>query len=138
MKRLENSYRSMASVLPKKAKWLKEKAVEFDPKNNTVITSTGNQVKYDLLLIASGLQLNYDKVSVSFKFFEYLSLSVYSRYPVWLRLSQYQTVKFVPFIHRSTSIGLLNAYKTLKVAMLYSLSHHLQSNVQVLHKKLST
>lgn len=63
MKRLEQSYKLMADVLPKKAKWLREKAVEFDPDNNTVRTSGGNTVKYDMLLIATGLQLNYNKVS---------------------------------------------------------------------------
>jgi len=63
MKRLEQSYRLMADVLPKKAKWLREKAVEFDPDNNTVRTSGGNTVKYDMLLIATGLQLNFNKVS---------------------------------------------------------------------------
>ncbi|KAM8710770.1 hypothetical protein ACLKA7_017406 [Drosophila subpalustris] len=62
MKRLEQSYKQMADVLPKKAKWLKEKAVEFDPDNNTVRTSGGNTVQYDMLLIATGLQLNYNKV----------------------------------------------------------------------------
>lgn len=63
MKRLEHSYKSMADVLPKKAKWLQEAAVEFDPESNTVKTSGGNTIKYDMLLIATGLQLNYNKVS---------------------------------------------------------------------------
>lgn len=62
MKRLEQSYKPMASVLPKDMKWLQEKAKQFDPKNNIVITSGGNNIKYDLLLIAIGLQLNYDKI----------------------------------------------------------------------------
>ncbi|ALC43048.1 CG14997 [Drosophila busckii] len=62
MKRLEQSYKLMADVLPKKAKWLREKAVEFDPDSNTVKTSGGNTIKYDMLLIATGLQLNYNKI----------------------------------------------------------------------------
>ncbi|KAL9907940.1 sulfide quinone oxidoreductase [Glossina fuscipes fuscipes] len=62
MKRLEQSFKPMASVLPKDVKWLQEKAEQFDPKNNTVITSGNNNIKYDLLLIAIGLQLNYDKI----------------------------------------------------------------------------
>ncbi|EDW17291.1 uncharacterized protein Dmoj_GI16584, isoform B [Drosophila mojavensis] len=62
MKRLEHSYKSMAEVLPKKAKWLQEAAVEFDPESNTVKTSGGNTIKYDMLLIATGLQLNYNKI----------------------------------------------------------------------------
>ncbi|EDW79189.1 uncharacterized protein Dwil_GK10182 [Drosophila willistoni] len=62
MKRLEQSYKPMADVLPKKAKWLKEKAVEFDPDRNEVQTSCGNTIKYDLLLIATGLQLKYNAI----------------------------------------------------------------------------
>ncbi|KAH8379178.1 hypothetical protein KR009_003402 [Drosophila setifemur] len=63
MKRLEQSYKPMGEVLPKKAKWVKEKAVEFQPDENLVCTSGGNTIKYDLLLIATGMQLKYDKVS---------------------------------------------------------------------------
>lgn len=54
----------MADVLPKKVKWFKEKAVHFDPNNNTVSTSGGNDIKYDMLLIAMGLELNYHKVGI--------------------------------------------------------------------------
>ncbi|XP_065359541.1 sulfide:quinone oxidoreductase, mitochondrial [Calliphora vicina] len=62
MKRLEQSYKMMADVLPKNIKWIKEKAVHFDPNNNTVSTSGGNDIKYDMLLIATGLELNYNKI----------------------------------------------------------------------------
>lgn len=69
MKTLGNSYKTMASVLPEKAKWIKEKAVEFNPQNNNVITSSGKKIKYDLLLVATGLQLNYNKVGRSINVF---------------------------------------------------------------------
>ncbi|XP_016966902.1 sulfide:quinone oxidoreductase, mitochondrial [Drosophila biarmipes] len=62
MKRLDQSHRQMADVLPKKAKWVKEKAVEFDPDNNKVSTSGGKTIKYDFLVIATGLQLKYEKI----------------------------------------------------------------------------
>ncbi|MEA3417839.1 MAG: FAD/NAD(P)-binding oxidoreductase [Campylobacterota bacterium] len=41
---------------------IKEKAVEFDPKNNTVKTSGGKTIKYDFMIIAAGLQLDYSKI----------------------------------------------------------------------------
>lgn len=63
MKRLEQSYRLMGDVLPKNIKWIKEKAINFDPNNNMVTTSGGNEIKYEMLLIATGLQLNYDKIT---------------------------------------------------------------------------
>ncbi|KAH8395247.1 hypothetical protein KR222_003978, partial [Zaprionus bogoriensis] len=62
MKSLEHSYKLTADVLPKKAKWLREQAVEFQPDSNTVTTSAGNSIKYDILLIATGLQLHYEKI----------------------------------------------------------------------------
>ncbi|EDX09190.1 sulfide:quinone oxidoreductase, mitochondrial [Drosophila simulans] len=62
MKRLDQSHRQMGDVLPTKAKWVKEKALEFDPDNNTVSTSGGKTIKYDFLIIATGLQLNYGKI----------------------------------------------------------------------------
>ncbi|XP_014097758.2 sulfide:quinone oxidoreductase, mitochondrial [Bactrocera oleae] len=62
MKRLEQSYKPMAEVLPKNVNWIKSAAVEFDPKNNTVKTANGTNIKYDMLLVATGLQLNYDKI----------------------------------------------------------------------------
>lgn len=67
MKRLEHSYKQMGDVLPQKAKWLQGKAVEFQPASNTVTTSRGNTIHYDILLIATGLQLNYNKVEGSSK-----------------------------------------------------------------------
>ncbi|XP_016991759.2 sulfide:quinone oxidoreductase, mitochondrial [Drosophila rhopaloa] len=62
MKRLDQSHRQMSEVLPKKAKWVKEKAVEFDPDNNSVSTSGGKTIKYDFLVIATGMQLKYEKI----------------------------------------------------------------------------
>jgi len=41
---------------------IKEKAVEFDPDNNTVTTSGGKTLKYDFLVIAAGLKLDFSKI----------------------------------------------------------------------------
>lgn len=62
MKTVEQSYKPMAQVLPKNIEWIKEKAQHFDPNNNTVTTSSGHEIKYDMLLLAAGLQLNYNQV----------------------------------------------------------------------------
>lgn len=67
MKRLSQSYRDMKSVLPKSAKWIKDAAVKIDPKNNQVLTKDGHTITYDLLIVAVGLQLNYDKVRTTFQ-----------------------------------------------------------------------
>lgn len=64
MKRLEHSYRQMADVLPKKARWIQEGALDFDPDNNEVSTTSGQTIKYEFLVIATGMQLKYEKVSL--------------------------------------------------------------------------
>ncbi|XP_067645666.1 sulfide:quinone oxidoreductase, mitochondrial isoform X1 [Eurosta solidaginis] len=62
MKDLEDSSRPMEKVLPSRVKWIQSAAVEFDPNNNIVTTENGIDIKYDMLLLATGLQLNYDKI----------------------------------------------------------------------------
>ncbi|XP_076030024.1 sulfide quinone oxidoreductase [Oratosquilla oratoria] len=62
MKKLNNSGKPMSEVLPKKADWIKQKVVSFDPDNNFVTTEDGNQIGYEFLVVALGLQLNYSQV----------------------------------------------------------------------------
>ncbi|XP_064107561.1 sulfide:quinone oxidoreductase, mitochondrial-like [Macrobrachium nipponense] len=62
MKTLEDSGKPMSEVLPKKADWIKEKVVSFDPHNNKVITNDGQEINYEYLVVALGIQLNFDKI----------------------------------------------------------------------------
>ncbi|XP_069946797.1 sulfide:quinone oxidoreductase, mitochondrial isoform X2 [Cherax quadricarinatus] len=62
MKKLEDSGKPMSKVLPKKADWIKQCVVSFDPKNNKVMTDDGQEVSYEYLVIALGLQLNYNQI----------------------------------------------------------------------------
>lgn len=62
MKSLSQSRQSMVSVLPKNAKWITDSAAQFNPDANEVITELGHIINYDIVVIAVGLQLNYDKV----------------------------------------------------------------------------
>jgi sulfide:quinone oxidoreductase len=48
--------------LPSGATLIAEKAVEFDPENNTVKTDSGKSVSYDYLIISTGLKLNYGAI----------------------------------------------------------------------------
>jgi len=45
--------------LPDGVKLIEDKAVEFDPENNKVITKSGEIISYDYLIVAAGLVLNY-------------------------------------------------------------------------------
>ncbi|KAI6216658.1 Sulfide:quinone oxidoreductase, mitochondrial [Aphelenchoides fujianensis] len=48
---------------PKLVHWYKNSVSEFKPKENAVVMSDGNEVHYDFLVIAVGLQLRFDLVS---------------------------------------------------------------------------
>ncbi|XP_057375994.1 sulfide:quinone oxidoreductase, mitochondrial-like [Daphnia carinata] len=62
MKKLEQSGRPMGEVLPKNARWIKERASQFFPEENRLVTASGEEINYDYLVIAMGLQLDYNKI----------------------------------------------------------------------------
>lgn len=51
-----------ANFMPDGVTWIKEKAVEFDPENNSVKTSGGKEIKYDYMVVAAGLKLDYARL----------------------------------------------------------------------------
>jgi len=62
VKNLTESGRPMESLLPKEATWLKNSVASFDPNNNKLVTSGGEVVTYEYLVVAMGLELQYDKI----------------------------------------------------------------------------
>lgn len=52
--------RAELSVMPKKATWIRKAASVFDPDNNTVTCADGSVYGYDVLVVAPGLQLDFD------------------------------------------------------------------------------
>ena len=62
LKEFGQSGKPMASVLPKNANWFKTKATSFDPDNNKLKTEDGTDIEYEYLVLAMGLQTNYDQV----------------------------------------------------------------------------
>lgn len=55
---------NLFQVLPKKAKWIQDRVVSFHPEENKLTVGSGKEISYDFLVIAMGLQLNYDQVSL--------------------------------------------------------------------------
>ncbi len=51
-----------ADFVPDGVTIIKDKAVEFDPDNNTVKTAGGQSVKYDFLVVAAGVKLDFSKI----------------------------------------------------------------------------
>ncbi|MBQ0732885.1 NAD(P)/FAD-dependent oxidoreductase [Aquimarina celericrescens] len=54
----ERTKRSMADVIPKKADWIKDSVVSFDPEDNSVTTKLNGIYTYDYLVVAPGLKLD--------------------------------------------------------------------------------
>ena len=63
-KTLDQSCRSMAELIPPQAVWHKTSVTEFYPEGNYIITADGKKIGYDYLIVALGLQLNFDKVKM--------------------------------------------------------------------------
>ena len=51
-----------ADFLSNEVTWMKDKVTEFDPDNNKVKTEKNGDVGYDYLIVATGLQLNYEAI----------------------------------------------------------------------------
>lgn len=70
MKKMSQSYCAMESVLPKGATWLKDRVSHFDPLKGSVQTQNGNKIFYEVLLLAMGLELRFEKVGrTGFRFY---------------------------------------------------------------------
>ncbi|MBI1348724.1 pyridine nucleotide-disulfide oxidoreductase [bacterium] len=58
----EATERSEASVMPRGVTWIQDAVAEFVPSQNLLRTHTGETITYDWLVVAAGLQINWDKV----------------------------------------------------------------------------
>lgn len=62
IKKLSECGKPMRTVLPDKVKWIKGSVTEFKPHNNSVTLLNGDEVTYDFMIVAAGLQLNYEEI----------------------------------------------------------------------------
>lgn len=51
-----------ADFHPAGLEWIKDMAVEFNPTANTVVTAGGQRVRYDFLVVATGLPLDFEQI----------------------------------------------------------------------------
>ncbi len=51
-----------ASYLPRDVSWIVSDVAEFEPDANRVITTTGQVINYDFLIVATGLHLDYTAI----------------------------------------------------------------------------
>lgn len=60
--RRESTERPEAWVMPRRATWIRDAVSEFDPDNRRLRTAAGQTITYDWLVVAAGLQLNWNKI----------------------------------------------------------------------------
>lgn len=58
----EDTGRPMAKVIPPGVAWIQEKAATFQPERNCVTLGTGEELTYDVLVVATGIQLDWHKI----------------------------------------------------------------------------
>ena len=58
----EHSEHTEASVIPPQATWIRDSVAEVVPEENLVITGSGKTVGYDYLVVAPGIQIDWDKI----------------------------------------------------------------------------
>ncbi|WP_339728242.1 FAD/NAD(P)-binding oxidoreductase [uncultured Gimesia sp.] len=61
--RKEDTRRDEASVIPKKATWIQDAVIEFDPERNQIKTRDGRTIQYDFLVVCAGIQINWDAIT---------------------------------------------------------------------------
>lgn len=58
----EVTMRSEASVMPEGATWIRDAVTTFHPEENKVTTRDGKEIGYDYLVVAPGIQIDWDKI----------------------------------------------------------------------------
>lgn len=58
----EETERNEADYIPDGATWVKDFVASFDPENNSVTTEGGEKIEYEYLVVAAGIQINWNKI----------------------------------------------------------------------------
>ncbi|MCP9928641.1 FAD/NAD(P)-binding oxidoreductase [Cyanobium sp. CH-040] len=59
---LEETRRPEADLIPSGVRWIEDAATGFDPDHNTVLTASHGAISYDVLIVATGLKLCWDRI----------------------------------------------------------------------------
>lgn len=58
----EEILKNSKDFFPKEATWIQDEVAEFNADNNFVITKKNEKIQYDFLILATGLELNYEGI----------------------------------------------------------------------------
>ena len=67
--------RKEEGLIPKGVDWLKTKAVTFDPDNNSVTLKDGQKIKYDYLVVSTGIYIDLDGVNAANSLIHFLLIT---------------------------------------------------------------
>lgn len=59
---IKKTVRKEADLIPKRAELIKDSVTTFYPENNSLSCKSGQKITYDYLIVAPGIQLDWDKV----------------------------------------------------------------------------
>ncbi|ORX78947.1 mitochondrial sulfide:quinone oxidoreductase [Basidiobolus meristosporus CBS 931.73] len=62
LKSFDQSRKPMEEVIAKEVDWIKKSAAGFEPNSNVVILDDGQKISYDYLVVAAGIQINWDSI----------------------------------------------------------------------------
>jgi len=62
LKTADDVKRDQKDCMPKGVHWLQTKAADFDPQNNTVTLEGGKKIKYDFLVVSTGIETNFKAI----------------------------------------------------------------------------
>ncbi|MBN2623221.1 MAG: FAD-dependent oxidoreductase, partial [Acidimicrobiales bacterium] len=57
-----STVRPTAKVMPRGVDWIQEAVTAVEPELDTVVTTSGRRIGYDVLVVAPGIQLDFDAV----------------------------------------------------------------------------
>lgn len=62
LKNVQDSEKPMKDVMPSGVNWVKKSVATFQPEENAVTLQDGSKCSYDYLIVASGLQIDWDAI----------------------------------------------------------------------------
>jgi len=63
MRKNTESVKPLQDFIPNGTEWINKSATTIDPTNNSVTLNDGSKVNYDYLIVAAGIQIDWDKIS---------------------------------------------------------------------------
>ena len=64
LKTAESMRKEQKDLIPKGVDWLRSKAKTFDPDNNKLTLDNGETIKYEYLIVATGIRIDFDEVNI--------------------------------------------------------------------------